>query len=141
MQSKSAASLVLFVLGAMLSTLLVACGDGQPAFCSQLSKSADLSGIASALRSSDLSKASKEAAQLSDLAGEAPPEIRADFVAVADSILEIIDLITTERDEGQSDPGQFERRREDLNTRLGRIDSRSDRIRVWASEQCGIELE
>ena len=141
MQSKSAASLVLFVLGAMLSTLLVACGDGQPAFCSQLSKSADLSGIASALRSSDLSKASKEAAQLSDLAGEAPPEIRADFVAVADSILEIIDLITTERDEGQSDPGQFERRREELNTRLGRIDSRSDRIRVWASEQCGIELE
>ena len=141
MQSKSAASLVLFVLGAMLSTLLVACGDGQPAFCSQLSKSADLSGIASALRSSDLSKASDEAAQLSELAGEAPPEIRADFVAVADSILEIIDLITTERDEGQSDPGQFERRREELNTRLGQIDSRSDRIRVWSSVQCGIELE
>jgi len=132
---------VLLTLSLMLSTLLSACGDGQPAFCGPLSKAADLSGIASALRSSDLSKASKEAAQLSDLAGEAPPEIRADFVAVADSILEIIDLITTERDEGQSDPGQFERRREELNTRLGQIDSRSDRIRVWGSEQCGIELD
>ena len=141
MQSKSAASLVLLVLSVMLSTLLVACGDGQPAFCSQLSESADLSGIASALRSSDLSKASDEAAQLSELAGEAPPEIRADFVAVADSMVEIINLISTERDEGQSDPGQFERRREELNTRLGQIESRSDRIRVWASEQCGIELE
>jgi hypothetical protein len=132
---------VLLTLSLMLSTLLSACGDGQPAFCSPLSKAADLSGIAAALRSSDLSKASNEAAQLSDLAGEAPPEIRADFVAVADSILEIIDLISTERDEGQSDPGQFERRREEMNTRLGRIDSRSDRIRVWASEQCGIELK
>ena len=141
MQSKSAASLVLLVLSVMLSTLLVACGDGQPAFCSQLSKSADLSGIASALRSSDLSKASDEAAALSELAGEAPPEIRADFVAVADSMVEIINLISTERDEGQSDPGQFERRREELNARLGQIENRSRRIRVWASEQCGIDLE
>ena len=64
-----------------------------------------------------------------------------DFVAVADSMVEIINLITTERDEGQSDPGQFERRREELNNRLGQIDSRSDRIRVWSSAQCGIELE
>ena len=68
MQSKSAASLVLLVLSVMLSTLLVACGDGQPAFCSQLSKSADLSGIASALRSSDLSKASDEAAKKAKVA-------------------------------------------------------------------------
>lgn len=125
----------------MLSTLLAACGDGQPAFCGPLSKAADLSGIAAALRSNDLSKASEEAAQLRQLAGEAPPEIRADFMAVADSVREIVDLLATERKDGQVDPGQFERRREDLNKSLGQMGRRSDRIRVWTSEQCGIDLE
>lgn len=141
MESRSAASLVLLTLSLMLSTLLAACGDGQPAFCSPLSKAADLSGIAAALRSNDLSKASEEAAQLSQLAGEAPPEIRADFIAVADSVREIVDLLATERKDGQVDPGQFERRREDLNKSLGQMGRRSDRIRVWTSEQCGIDLE
>jgi hypothetical protein len=105
-----------------------------------LSQAADLSGISAALRSGDLAKAGTEAGQLSKLASEAPPEIRADFEAVADSIEEIIDLVASEREEGQSDPGQFERRREELNSRLGQIDNRSQRISVWASEQCGIEL-
>ena len=141
MESRSAASLVLLTLSLMLSTLLAACGDGQPAFCSPLSKAADLSGIAAALRSNDLSKASEEAAQLRQLAGEAPPEIRADFIAVADSVREIVDLLATERKDGQVDPGQFERRREDLNKSLGQMGRRSDRIRVWTSEQCGIDLE
>jgi hypothetical protein len=141
MESRSAASLVLLTLSLMLSTLLAACGDGQPAFCSPLSKAADLSGIAAALRSNDLSNASEEAAQLRQLAGEAPPEIRADFIAVADSVREIVDLLATERKDGQVDPGQFERRREDLNKSLGQMGRRSDRIRVWTSEQCGIDLE
>ena len=133
--------MVLLTLSLMLSTLLAACGDGQPAFCSPLSKAADLSGIAAALRSNDLSKASEEAAQLRQLAGEAPPEIRADFIAVADSVREIVDLLATERKDGQVDPGQFERRREDLNKSLGQMGRRSDRITVWTSEQCGIDLE
>jgi len=133
----ASATLILLTLGLVGS----ACGDGQPAFCAPLSKAADMSGISAALRAGDLSEATTEASQLRQLASQAPPEIRADFVAVADSVREIVDLLATERQDGQIDPGQFERRRKDLNKRLGEIDSRSDRIRVWTSEQCGIELQ
>lgn|GEM_PF-975358 len=122
------------------SLIATACGDGSPAFCTPLGKVADLSQIAAALKTGDMKGASAQAAQLRKLSGEAPPEIRADFVAVADAIVEIVDLVAKEPVEGQSDPGQFEQRREDLNNRLGQIDTRTQRITVWASEQCGLEL-
>ncbi|CAB4530354.1 unannotated protein [freshwater metagenome] len=123
-----------------LSGLLAACGDGRPAFCTPLSQAADLGGISAALRAGDIAEAGDEAIQLRELASEAPPEIRADFEEVADSIIEIIDLVASEGEDGQSDPSRFERRREELNTRLGQIDNRSQRISVWATEQCGLEL-
>ena len=129
--------------------VVVACGDGTPAFCGPLADSADLSALSTALDAGDLEKAASEAQRLKDLAGEAPAAIRADFEALADGVVDIVDLITEERaanavTSGTStdtvDPGEVERRRDELNARLSDLDRRSDRISAWAAEQCGLNL-
>lgn len=137
------------VLLSCLPLVAVACGDGTPAFCGPLADSADLSALSAALDAGDLEKAASEAQRLKDLAEEAPATIRADFVALADGVVDIVDLIAQERDANAVtsdtstdtvDPGEVERRRDELNARLGELDRRSDRISAWATEQCGLNL-
>lgn len=146
---RTAVAVVTILTGALG---LAACGDGTPAFCTPLADSADLSGLTDALDAGDLERAASEAQRLRDLADEAPSDIRADFTELAQSVVDIVDLLAgdlaasspTTVAEGSSaptvDPGEVERRRDELNDRLGALDRRSDRIAAWASEQCGIDL-
>jgi hypothetical protein len=128
---------------------LAACSDGTPAFCEPLQETADLAALTSALEAGDLDKAASEARRLADLAEEAPAEIRADFEALTQGVVDIVDLVAEDRaatavDPGATsstvDPSEVERRRDELNERLSDLDRRSDRISAWAVEQCGLDL-
>ncbi|HTN99148.1 MAG TPA: hypothetical protein VL068_00625 [Microthrixaceae bacterium] len=78
---------------ALLAVTVTSCGDGSPAFCKDLTESKMLAGVVAALKEGDLKKATEEAKQLKDLAGDAPTEIRADMTALADGVADIIDLV------------------------------------------------
>jgi len=128
---------------------LSACSDGTPAFCEPLQETADLAALTTALAADDLEKAASEAQRLADLGEEAPAEIRKDFDALAQAVVDIVDLVAEDRaaatvdpDATTStvDPGEVERRRDELNERLDDLDRRSDRISAWALEQCGLDL-
>jgi len=87
-----------------------------------------------------------EARRLRDLAAEAPPEIRADFRALAEAVVDIVGLLEDERAAsdgtggGSPGPAEVERRREQLNDRLGQLDRRSLRVATWSSRECGLDL-
>ena len=143
---RSVATVLLFAT----ATGVVACGDGTPEFCTPLADSADMSALTESLQAGDLDRAASEAQRLRDLAADAPSDIRADFAALADGVVDIVDLLredlatnsplTGDETTTTVDPGEIERRRDELNDRLGTLDRRSDRIEAWASEQCGIDL-
>ena len=86
---RAVASLVL----AAATLVPVACGDGTPAFCAPLAEQADLDDLATALEDGDLTAADAEARRLRDLADEAPEEIRSDFRALADAVVDVVDLV------------------------------------------------
>lgn len=119
--------------------LLGACGDGTPPFCTSLRTNSDLDGLAAALESGDLEQARVEALRLSDLADDAPAEIRSDLRTLADAVTEIVDLLADEAS-GGSEPGEDERRRDQLNDEFGELDQRSDRVSTWALRECGLRL-
>ena len=139
---RAVASLVL----AAATLVPVACGDGTPAFCTPLAEQADLDDLATALEDGDLTAADAEARRLRDLADEAPEEIRSDFRALADAVVDVVDLLAQDRaatEAGGGDavnPSEVERRREDLNDRFGELDARSERITTWARRECGLEM-
>lgn len=117
-----------------------ACGDGTPGFCTPFREQADLDALASALDKGDLDIASAEALRLADLADGAPPEVRADLQALADAVVQLVDLLADERG-GVDDAGEMERRRARLNEELAELDQRSDRVSEWAATECGIRLD
>lgn len=121
------------------SAALGACGDGTPAFCDSLRTNSDLEGLATALESGDLEQARVEALRLSDLSDDAPAEIRSDLRTLADAVTEIVDLLADEAS-GGSEPGEDERRRDQLNDEFGELDQRSDRVSTWALRECGLRL-
>lgn len=124
----------------LTATLLSAgCTDGTPAFCSSLRSTADLAALGEALESGDLERAGAEARRLSDLASEAPTEVRADLSALATAVEEIVDLMADEAVQGES--SELERRRELLNEQLGELDVRSERVSGWALRECGLQLD
>ena len=124
----------------------IACGDGTPAFCTSLAEVSDLDALAGALEEDDLRTALAEARRLRDLAAEAPPELRADFRALAEAVVDIVGLLEDERAAsdgtggGSPGPAEVERRREQLNDRLGQLDRRSLRVATWSSRECGLDL-
>ncbi len=134
---------VLAAVSGAIAVLLVTstgCSDGTPAFCDSLRANADLAALARALDAGDLEVAAAEARRLSDLAGDAPPEIRADLSALGDAVVEIVDLLGEEAS-GEGDAGELERRRDRLNDDLGELDQRSRRVTTWALEECGLRLD
>ncbi len=122
-----------------VALLCVGCGDGTPEFCEPLERSADLSALSDALEAGDMEVASAEARRLADLSTDAPAEIRSDLEALADAVIDIVDLIADETT-GDGDAGEVERQRDELNDRFGDLDQRSDRVSVWALRECGIRL-
>ncbi|CAN5603093.1 hypothetical protein BH10ACT3_BH10ACT3_16050 [soil metagenome] len=88
---------IVAVLVSAIGLGAASCGDGTPAFCTPLAETAKLDDLIAALDSGDLQHAASEAQRLKDLASEAPPEIRADFTALADGVVDIVTLITEER--------------------------------------------
>ena len=133
----------------ILSTSLLAasCGDGTPAFCSTLREQSDLAALGAALDEGDLDAAGDEARQLEELADEAPAQIRGDLRELGDAVVQIVDLLATERDDAEVEgadpgaPGEADQRRQDLNERLGELDERSRRVSAWALEECGLALD
>lgn len=191
----------------LVGATMTACSDGTPAFCGDLSKAQQLDGVVSALKENNLKKASSEAKNLQDLASKAPSDIRSDLAALADGVVDIIDLVRRDQeansvsdheksdatgsdtqpshpqgtsgtntgqdsdsvdtsksgsdtaangsaqngnDDTQDDvtvtnppstePTDVEQRRNELNSRLGELDKRSEKVGNWALEQCGIKL-
>jgi len=81
------------------------------------------------------------AVRLDDLIGVRLEEV--------ESVVDIVELLAEDRRASQPqegtgaetvDPGDVERRREDLNDRFGDLDRRSERISTWALRECGIKL-
>jgi hypothetical protein len=153
------------LVAAVLTTALGGCGDGTPAFCQPLAHMSDLDALAGALDADDLDAARAEAQRLRDLADDAPAEIRADFAALANAVVDIVELLEQEQvasapspAEGEAGttpggveepgtidatdigPAEVERRREALNARLGDLDRRGTRVSTWAARECGLEL-
>ncbi|MGB3412603.1 MAG: hypothetical protein WBA45_15565 [Microthrixaceae bacterium] len=188
----------------LVAASITSCGDGTPAFCSDLASSRNLNGVVTALKADDLSKATSEANRLKDLASKAPSEIRADLKALANGVVDIIDLVKRDldansvsedkdtgdsgsgpvsdqpatesdaqdpakgpgkasdaqvaanaggqpddedtqsdidvTDPGTTEPTDVEQRRNELNTRLGELDERSENVSNWALQECGIKL-
>lgn len=122
-----------------LSLWVPACGDGRPAFCGPLEERADLDGLATALTEGDLATASAEAGSLRELAAGAPAEIRGDLVALADAVVDVVDLIE-QQDDPESNTGDLERRRAALDRDLSGLGQRSDRVERWALRRCGVRL-
>lgn len=124
---------------------LGACGDGTPAFCTPLAEVADLAALADAIDASDGTRARAEAERLVALADDAPTEIRSDLAALADAVVDIVDLLEADADtssaEDSAPPAEIERRRANLNERLGELDRRSTRVSTWAATECGIDLD
>jgi hypothetical protein len=149
---------VVVAAGAILSIVLVGCGDGRPAFCDDLARSADLSALSRALEARNLPKAREAAAQFRELADGAPEPVRGDLTDLADSVVDIVGLLGAERTSGPAatttapgspgtpsdtppgDPADVERLREDLNRRLAELSATSSRVENWASRECGINL-
>jgi hypothetical protein len=138
-RSRTRRSVVALAVALLLMATL-GCGDGTPGFCEPLRDNADLGELGSALDEGDLDVASAEAQRLNDLAKEAPVEIRADLEALADAVVQIVDLLADDV-EGSTDAGDLERRREQLNDELAELDQRSERVSTWALEECGLRLD
>lgn len=122
-----------------LAVVAPGCSDGTPEFCGPLRANAELIGLGTALESADLEVAAAEARRLSDLAEEAPAEIRSDLAALGAAVEEIVQLLADEA-AGTSEASEIERRREQLNDDLGELDLRSDRVSRWALSECGLDL-
>jgi len=135
---RPAARLKLLAVLPALSLLIVACGDGTPKFCESLSRQADMKRLGSALDAGDLTRAQREAKRFTQLANEAPAEIRPDLKALADGVTDIIELL--QKDKQGADPASLERRREELTDRLSELGRRSTDVSAWASRECGVEL-
>lgn len=133
---------------ALASTLAVAsCSDGRPAFCDDLSRSADMSSLSDALAAQDLGKARTAAEEFSDLAEQAPDSIRSDMQDLATAVSGIVELLAAERNavpgagtDGQGDAAAVEQQRDELNRRLEELSSTSSRVERWASRECGLDL-
>lgn len=162
-------ALAILTAGAVLGSAAAACGDGRPAFCDDLARDGDLGGLTKALSAGELAGAQDEAARLTDLADAAPADIRDQFGALAEAVADIVDLLEVEAAGGPpgtvppdadapaggdqttttattvaggagGDPAEVERRREELNERLGELSGTSSDVENWARRNCGIEL-
>ncbi len=130
----------LLLVVALLGAGVTACTDGTPSFCTPLRTNADLDALTVALESGDLEVASAEARRLTDLADEAPSEIRTDLRALGDAVVQIVDLLADETS-GTGDASEIERRRDRLNDDLAELDLRSERVSTWALQECGLQLD
>jgi hypothetical protein len=148
----------------------VGCSDGRPPFCDDLEEIAPLEELSDALGRGDLDAAAVEAGELADLAGSAPAEIRDQFEALADALVDIVDLLESEQapraegpgtgagsdapspdggsgdggDGGDGDaavPAEVERLREQLDDRLGELSGDSSEASAWTRENCGFSLD
>ena len=146
---------------AVTAVILSSCGDGQPDYCQDLARNADMGSLTKALDAKDLKAARAAAAEFKDMAASAPSDIRSDMDDLAAAVTDIIGLLSAERMAGPgagatsttsttaasgttpssgSDPADVEQRREELNRRLGELSVTSSRVEDWASRNCGISL-
>ena len=131
----------------VVAAIASACGDGRPAFCDDLSRSADMSELSAALESQDLDRARTAAEQFSELAAGAPEGIRTEMQDLAEAVEGIVELLAADRnavpgagDEGQGDAAVVEQDRDELNRRLEELAGTSSRVERWASRECGVTL-
>lgn len=122
------------------STLLGACSDGVPAFCSTLRDNAQLDELSSAIAAGDLERAEAEARRLGDIADQAPPEIRRDLRAIGDAVAGIVQHLVAAEDPA-TDSSEAERDRDRLNDELGSLEPRIGRVSTWAQRECGLNLD
>lgn len=142
----------LHLVAAPLLTVAVllgsSCGGGQPAYCDDLRRSADMTALNAALRSQDLGKARTAADEFRDLADGAPDDVRSDMRDLAAAVGDIVDLIGQERSatagahgtEAGGSAAGVDQRRGELNTRLGELAAVSSRVERWAQRNCGLSL-
>lgn len=107
-------------------------------WCAELESVADLPALVSAISSGDTEAATAETDRFSDVAADAPAEIRPEMKAVADALSEAVAVTMTPPD---ADPDELELRREAVNQQLGRVTSDVSAVSEWAEVQCGIRLD
>ncbi|HPU39101.1 MAG TPA: hypothetical protein PLS63_05975 [Microthrixaceae bacterium] len=135
------------VTASTMVTFTAACGDGRPAFCDDLAKSATMSALSKALQTQDLDRARTAAKEFSGLADAAPTDIRSQVQDLAGAVSDVVDLLAAERnavpgagDDGQGDAAAVEQQRDRLNSRMADLSATSAKVEQWASQQCGIDL-
>jgi len=141
------------VLALASLAVVASCGDGRPAFCDDLARSANMSALTSALDARDLTKARAAATDFRELADRAPDDVRSDLRDLAAAISDIVDLIAAQRgatlgaeggrtpqDDGTQTVSGVDQDRAKLNTRLGELSTVSSRVERWAARNCGLTL-
>lgn len=134
MSRRAAAAALVLLIG-----LTASCSDGRPGFCDALETNADLEPLAEAIADSDGERAAAEAQRLIDLSEDAPPEVRGDLRELANAIEDIV-AHAADLTDPASDPAEVERRRDQINERLGTLDRRIERVSTWAERECGLRL-
>ncbi|MCB1270517.1 MAG: hypothetical protein M9942_01935 [Microthrixaceae bacterium] len=124
-------------VAALFSLLVGACGEDQHPWCAELESVVQLDELASSMASGDTEAAAGEVEHFSEVAAEAPGEIRAEMQAVAEALDQVVEVALTGADAA---PDDLELRREALNDELGRVTDDVATVSSWAETECGVRL-
>lgn len=142
-------------LAGLLAVALASCGDGRPRFCDQLQRRAGLEDLTAAIERGDFETAADEARALVELSASAPREVRPNLERLSEGVADVVALLEAERsaaegsgsdgrpDQPTGDPpgaADLQRRRDELNDRLGELSADSSELSAWTREHCGFTL-
>lgn len=129
--------------------VLVACGDGDDvaAFCERAGSLEDLEGIFEGDGLPDAAGFERAAAEVDDLAGEAPEEVAGDVHVVADALGAIAEVVagvdlsdpSTLRD--PTDPAALQELADDLEALGEDVERAQRRIDAYLEEECGLSVD
>lgn len=142
-------------LAGLLAVALPSCGDGRPPFCDQLQRRAGLEDLTAAIERGDLETAAGEARALVELSASAPREVRPNLERLSEAVADVVALLEAERSSAEGSGGDgrpdratddrpgaadLQRRRDELNDRLGDLSADSSAVSAWTREHCGFTL-
>jgi hypothetical protein len=113
------------------------CGSDTERFCDRLRESATLLDLRNALDRDDRAAVQAALNDFSDLADDAPEDIRPDLQQIARTVTSTVRAVTNvTAPDGSSMPVDVAR----LNEELGKVAPSSQRIAEFADRDCGITL-
>ena len=118
--------------------LAPACSDDQAAWCDDLEEIWELVELRTAAMEGDAAAAQGELERFSEVASEAPEEIRDDMQQISALLEEVVAIGMAG---GTTSDDELERRRERANQQLASMPERTARVAAWAERECGLRLD